>query len=37
MSKDKSWIYLLERIKDLFSKKNSQKKEEVESAQQDIE
>lgn len=37
ISKNKSWIYLLESIKDLFSKKNSQKKEEVESAQQDIE
>jgi len=37
ISKNKSWIYILESIKDLFSKKNSQKKEEIESVQQDIE
>jgi O-antigen/teichoic acid export membrane protein len=36
ISKNKSWIYVLESMKDLFSKKNSQKKEDIESGKQDI-
>ena len=37
ISRNKSWIYILDSIKDLLSRRNSQKKEENESAEQAIE